>query len=203
MFLLNGTPLALDVAFRTPDGTQYPNNWLRLSSPESREAIGITEVPDPPVYDQRFYWGYDAEGNLIPKDHTQLVTQWSEQTRTTAGTLLSPTDWMIIREADNDTPISTDIKTARQNTRVLCHQKVNTIGITTTTPELATYVTSPDYSSWTAPYPSWILNTLTVQWEAPVVKPELTEAEILAGSFYVWDEETLDWILETPDAPVS
>jgi hypothetical protein len=203
MFLLNGKPLALDVAFRTPDGTQYPNNWLRLASPESREAIGITESADPPTWDQRFYWGYDADGNLIPKDHTQLVTQWSEQTRTTAGTLLSPTDWMIIREADNDTPIPADIKTARQNTRVLCHHKVNTIGITTTTPELATYVTSPDYSSWNAPYPSWTLNSLTVQWEAPVVKPELTEEEVLAGSSYVWDEETLDWILETPDALAS
>ena len=42
-----------------------------------------------------------------------------------------------------------DTKTARQNIRILCNQKVNTIGITTTTPELATYLTSPEYSSWT------------------------------------------------------
>ena len=49
------------------------------------------------------------------------------------------------------------------------------------------------------PYPSWTLNTLTVQWEAPIIKPELTEAEVLAGSSYRWDEETLGWILETPE----
>ena len=53
------------------------------------------------------------------------------------------------------------------------------------------------------PYPSWILNEDTCLWEAPVIKPELTEAEVFAGSSYRWDEETLDWILETPDAPVS
>lgn len=149
MFLLNGTPLAPDIAFTDANGIQYPNNWLRLSTPEEKAAIGITEIPDVPVYDQRFYWGYDADNNLIPKDHTQLVTLWTEQTRTTAGTLLSPTDWMIIREADNATPIPDDIKTSRQNVRILCNEKVNKIGITTTTPEIATYVTSSEYSSWT------------------------------------------------------
>jgi len=48
MFLLNGKPLALDVPFETPNGTQYPANWLRLASPEDRKDIGFTEVPDPP-----------------------------------------------------------------------------------------------------------------------------------------------------------
>ena len=49
------------------------------------------------------------------------------------------------------------------------------------------------------PYPSWILNEDTCLWEAPIIKPELTEAEVLAGSSYRWDEETLEWILETPE----
>ena len=72
MFLLNGEPLAIDTPF-TADDIQYPANWLRLSTLEEKEAIGITEVPDPEPYDQRFYWGYDADGNLIPKDHGELV----------------------------------------------------------------------------------------------------------------------------------
>ena len=59
MFMLNDKPLALDTAFSTEDGTQYPSNWLRLASPEERAAIGITEVPDAPSYDDRFYWGVD------------------------------------------------------------------------------------------------------------------------------------------------
>ena len=198
MFILNGKPLSPDSAF-THNGIQYPANWLRLSTLEQKEEIGITEAPDPAIWDQRFYWGYDSDGNLIPKDHTQLTTQWSEQTRTTAGTLLAPTDWMFVRESDNGTPVPLTIKTARQNIRLLCHQKISNIGITTTTPELATYVTSSDYHSWTAPYSSWTLNTLTLQWEAPVIKPELTEAEVLAGSSYVWNEEALEWVLETPE----
>jgi hypothetical protein len=80
MFVLNGKPLALDVPFEA-NGTLYPANWLRLASPAERAAIGITEQPDPPSYDQRFYWGYTASGTLIPKDHTQLVSQWTDTTR--------------------------------------------------------------------------------------------------------------------------
>ena len=96
MFILNGKPLSPDVAFTT-GGIQYPANWLRLSTLEEKEAIGITEQADPPVWDQRFAWGYSEDGQLIWKDHTQLVEQWVAQTRTTAGTLIQPTDWMVIR----------------------------------------------------------------------------------------------------------
>jgi hypothetical protein len=59
MFLLNGNPLPIDTPF-TIDGTSYPANWLRLTSIEEKNAVGITEVEDTQVtYDDRFYWGVD------------------------------------------------------------------------------------------------------------------------------------------------
>ena len=52
------------------------------------------------------------------------------------------------------------------------------------------------------PFPSWVLNEETADWESPVgPAPELTEEEIEARSFYRWDEENLEWVLETPVAP--
>jgi len=56
------------------------------------------------------------------------------------------------------------------------------------------------------PFPSWKLNKKTADWNAPVARPELTEAEIAARSFYRWNEEayqadnTTGWVLETPPA---
>jgi hypothetical protein len=147
MFILDGKPLSPDVAF-THDGIQYPANWLRLATPEERTAIGITEEPDPQPYDQRFYWGYDSDGNLIPKDHAQLVEQWSQQTRTTAGTLLQPTDWMIIRQADNGVEADPAIKTWREDIRLATGDKITAIEATTTTDELAAYITGADYPAW-------------------------------------------------------
>jgi len=41
------------------------------------------------------------------------------------------------------------------------------------------------------PYPSWLLNTETCNWEAPVPYPN-------DGKSYVWDESTLSWV-EVPD----
>ena len=38
------------------------------------------------------------------------------------------------------------------------------------------------------PYPSWLLNTTTCQWQAPAPYPD-------DGKTYMWDEATLFWIL--------
>lgn len=147
MFVLDGKPLALDVPFEA-NGTLYPANWLRLATPDERAAIGITEEPDPPVYDQRFYWGYTASGTLIPKDHGVLVSGWVDQTRQTANTILFPTDWMVVREVDNGVPMSSGVKAWRQETREACEVKVYIIRDTDTTDELASYITGPLYPVW-------------------------------------------------------
>lgn len=147
MFILDGKPLSPDRAF-THDGIQYPANWLRLSTLEEKEAIGITEVPDPPSYDQRFYWGYDQDGQLIPKDHAQLCEQWVNQTRQTANTLLQPTDWMVVREIDNGTAMNADWKAWREAVRLATNEKVAAVGATLDTDELAAYITGADYPAW-------------------------------------------------------
>lgn len=52
------------------------------------------------------------------------------------------------------------------------------------------------------PFASWVLNEETADWESPIgPAPALTEEEVEARSFYKWDEENLEWVLETPPAP--
>lgn len=41
------------------------------------------------------------------------------------------------------------------------------------------------------PFPSWLLNTTTCDWEAPVPYPN-------DGKTYRWDEATLSWVLIEP-----
>jgi hypothetical protein len=67
MFMLNGQPLPIDTPFEV-DGTHYPANWLRLTTLEEKQAIGITEVPDPEPYDDRFYWGVDNPKQLDDRE---------------------------------------------------------------------------------------------------------------------------------------
>jgi hypothetical protein len=148
MFILpDGRPISPDVAF-TLDGIQYPSNWLRLASPEEREAIGITEVPDPAPYDQRFYWGPD-----LPKDHEQLVKQWVSTVKTTAATLMAPTDWLITRASDpsSNKPVPEWALDERTAIRLKSDEKEIAIEATSSTEELAAYLTSSAFSAWSDP----------------------------------------------------
>jgi hypothetical protein len=43
------------------------------------------------------------------------------------------------------------------------------------------------------PYPSWILNTTTWTWEAPVICPGNPDAD---GYFYDWNETTTSWVTQ-------
>ena len=142
MLKLNNKPLSYDRAFTHAD-IQYPANWLRLSSLEERNAIGITEVADAPSYDQRFYWGVDN-----PKDHTQLVEQWVSQVKQTAGSMLSQTDWYVIRLSDSAKPVPTSVQLERSEIRRFSDEKEAAIEATTTTAELAAYVTSAAFGLW-------------------------------------------------------
>ncbi len=58
------------------------------------------------------------------------------------------------------------------------------------------YSYSEEYDAFLCPqpYPSWILNTQTYNWEPPVPEPECTEDQ---EGYYEWNEESQEWQLKT------
>jgi hypothetical protein len=115
MFLLNNVPLPLDTPFQI-NGTSYPSNWLRMTSIEEKNAVGIIEVEDQTTqYDDRFYWGVDNPKQLdditvTPEEGEPYIQHglkhnWIAQIKDTAGKLLAQTDWMVIRKAERDVAI--------------------------------------------------------------------------------------------------
>ena len=146
-FKLNGLPLAVDVAFKTSDGTQYPANWLRLTTKAEKEAIGITEVADDPVYDSRFYNG---DGSAKALDDTKetidgveyttlgLKSVLKAQEKVTAGSLLAKYDWYVVRKAEKSTAIPTAITTYRDGVRTACDTREKEIDACSDTAALVT-----------------------------------------------------------------
>jgi hypothetical protein len=110
MFLLNGNRLPEGVAFKDANGNQYPANWLNLSTEEEKNAVGITWVVDPVRADDRFYWDGDVNN---PKDLAGLKTQFVAQIKDTAGKLLSQTDWVIIRKAERNVEVPSEVALKR------------------------------------------------------------------------------------------
>ena len=121
-YQLESKPLAVGVAFKTSDGTQYPANWLRLASADEKKKIGITEVADPAYYDERFYWGVSKA-----RDLAGLKTEWVEKQKETAGSLLDKYDWYVVRKAEKTTAIPSAIVTYRDGIRTTCKTREDEI----------------------------------------------------------------------------
>ena len=111
-FTLNGKPLAVDVAFKTSDGTQYPANWLRLSTAKEKTDLGIAEVDDPKTYDLRFY-NDDGSAKALDDVKSMLKAQEKE----IAKNLLNIYDWQVIRKTEKGTAIDTNVATFRDGIR--------------------------------------------------------------------------------------
>jgi len=153
MLLLDGKQLVPGRPF-THNGIQYPSNWLRLTSWEEKEAIGITEVPDPAPVDTRFYWDHDLpkrledepavdenndpvlDENGVQVINTGLKTQWKAQQDQTAYSLLAPTDWYVVRKTEVGTDVPVGISSFRADVRTICEGRKNAIGLATDVPSL-------------------------------------------------------------------
>ena len=134
MFLINGSPLPVGVPFQDAEGNQYPQNWLNLSTAEEKAAIGITEVPDPVRADDRFYWNGDVN---TPKDIDQVKAMLITQSKSMAGSLLSQTDWKIIRAAETGVAASAEVLAERAAIRTASNDNETAINACTTVDELA------------------------------------------------------------------
>jgi hypothetical protein len=168
-YKLGDRTLQLDVPWEH-DGVQYPANWLRLSTSDDRAALGITWEDSTPSWNQKFYWGYDADGNLIPKTYTDLKALWIAKTKQTAYTLLQPSDYLWPKLQDENSSFSA-AKTAyaaspwstwRSTIRTECQAMVTAIEATAdvgdTSPyadfgrvqALQGYIEGTSYNVWSA-----------------------------------------------------
>ena len=128
MLKLDGKTLQYDRAF-TNNGISYPANWLRLTTLEEKQAIGITEVADTTQsWDQRFYWGIDN-----PKDLDQLKANYTAEQNYTAGTLLSPSDWRVVKASEvADYSVPSEWLDYRAEVRSVCNTRQAEIDEVTT-----------------------------------------------------------------------
>lgn len=107
MFLLDNRIIQLNTPFEH-NGTSYPSNWIAFATPEERAAIGITEIPEYPRPDDRFYivtQNADWTWTTTPKDLSQLKSQWNDIILHQAYGLLLPSDWMIVRQAETQVAV--------------------------------------------------------------------------------------------------
>jgi hypothetical protein len=126
------------------------------SNPNASFAIeqGAFEVVEGEQKDQRFYWvtfsNYEVNGSVVTRTYTNtpkvledvtnedasvtkgLKSQWIAQNKANANSQLASTDWMVIRKAERDVAIPSDVVTARATIIANCTAKEAAIAACTT-----------------------------------------------------------------------
>jgi len=129
-------------AWRDSDGTLQPKNW-NIWSEDEKKAAGISEVVMQPFPDERLYSSsHNADGsvastakpladvNVVDKDGKAILDSDGNQlvspgvksnlknvVKEKQASLLSLTDWAIVRKADKGTAIPSNIQTWRDAIR--------------------------------------------------------------------------------------
>lgn len=138
IYKCNGKTIRPGQQFTDADGATHPGSWYTYSA-EQKTAIGITEIVQQPHPDSRLYnWGCNDDGTvtstakplddinevdengdpLLDDDGVQVVTKGVKsnliaEVKSQQGSLLSQTDWAVIRNADTGDAIPANIATYR------------------------------------------------------------------------------------------
>ena len=118
MYVLDGKKLRQGRPF-THNGIQYPGNWLALTSADEKSAIGITWEADPAPFDHRFY----VSAGVARTDVSAIKTSMTKEQDSAAFNLLNPTDWYVVRKAENSTAIPVGITSFRTAVRDTCEAR--------------------------------------------------------------------------------
>lgn len=111
------------------------------------EGLNFTEITINQRPDDRFFIvsGPDDKGNYSsePRDHAQLVDAFTQEQRSICGSLLSSSDWMVIRQMETGTAIPEDWAAYRAACRAVCTTRIEQLAGTTSTEGLQTLVNAP------------------------------------------------------------
>jgi len=109
-YTYNGKIIRAGRSWQDDNNITHPATWMRWSD-EYKVTMGLVWEDDPAPFDNRFYWGRQADGTLIERsldDVTDddgnvtdgLKTIWKQRTKERAASLLAPTDWQVIKATE-------------------------------------------------------------------------------------------------------
>jgi len=136
----DGTKIYSGKSWVDDNNIRHPTNW-NIWTDAQKKSKGLTWEDDPvaKTFDNKFYDAVDVEkklsdvnvvdddGNAIidPTTGKQMIQRglkylWIEQTKQTANSLLSKSDWEITRKAEKGTAIASATSTYRDKVRTAC-----------------------------------------------------------------------------------
>ena len=159
--------LQLDVPFSVGD-KHYSSNFLRTSSAQEKIEAGVWEIIEGTRPDDRFYWVSGPNYRVVEVSSTVeanysgtakqlddvtenevttkgLKSQFVAQIKSGANSMLSSSDWMVIRKVERNVDIPAETVTYRAAVLAECDRLCAAILAATTVEELATVMTTQNW----------------------------------------------------------
>jgi hypothetical protein len=146
MFKHHNITITPGKAWTASNGTQHPANW-HLWGSEERKRWDITEIVEDRPPDSRLYkWVMDSDGKITStaKPLDDVKSSLKNNVKTQQGSLLNQTDWAVIRKADKETAIPSNIQTWRDAIRAKATEMENAIDSASDTDAIANLFISHD-----------------------------------------------------------
>ena len=138
------------------NGMQHPGNWNIWSKAE-KDALNIKEIiEDRPPDSRLYFWSQGGDGKITstakPLDDSGsgdslvlgLKSTMKNEVKDQQEFLLSQTDWAIIRKADKETAVPSNIQTWRDAIRAKATEMENAIDSASDTDAIAALLASWD-----------------------------------------------------------
>ena len=117
---------------------QYPRNWIQNATAEEKSAIGLVEVTISGGQKSSDYYN-SSLGNLVVAGDGSVSRTWTNTARTLstvqskkvedakgiANSMLSPTDWYVVRKVETDVAVPSEITAYRTAVRT-CYGNLKT-----------------------------------------------------------------------------
>jgi hypothetical protein len=127
----------------------HPSNWQIWSSTE-KDRYDLKEVADPVYPDERLYFSVtDNQGNITSTAKAiddsgsgdnlvlGLKSTFKNEVKKQQGSLLSQTDWYIVRKVDKSTAIPSNIQTWRDAIRTKATEMENALDACSSVDDIA------------------------------------------------------------------
>ena len=129
MWKYHGQTIKEGKAWTDLSGVQHPANW-HIWPKEHKESLGLVEIiPESPPDSRLYKWSQNSDGTItkIAKDLDDTGSgddivrgvkyNLKQEVKKQQGSLLAQTDWAIVRKADKDIAVPSNIQTWRDAIR--------------------------------------------------------------------------------------
>ena len=114
---LGDTTIRAGRSWTDANGIKHPTNWMSWTDDE-KKAVGLAWTDDLGAYDSFYYWGWNSDGDaLLPKPLAGLQTSKVEEAKSQSASLLSQTDWYVIRKTETSVAVPDGITAYRTAVR--------------------------------------------------------------------------------------